>query len=253
MSTPVSSEDPTGIVSAQPASSEIDSELTLPKLQINIPAMFDVQPLGTALDFSATDGQGGPQLVLASLQSETDPTLVVSSGYQPQPGVYTVVVTASDRSNKVIVSSERRLVVYDPGGFATGSGRFMSAAHACPEGSICSGISGRVNFSFLSKYKKLDKQPTGNTQFTFAAGGVNFQSSSNDWLVVSHGGKYAQFKGSGSINGDEGYEFLLWAGDGLGSNGEDTFRIKIWSDDEGVVYDNGFNQEIGGGNIKVHK
>jgi hypothetical protein len=34
----------------------------------------------------------------------------------------------------------------------------------------------------------------------------------------------------------------------------DTFRIKIWykDGDEVVVYDNGFNQEIGGGSIVIH-
>jgi hypothetical protein len=35
----------------------------------------------------------------------------------------------------------------------------------------------------------------------------------------------------------------------------DTFRIKIWYEDsdEVVVYDNGTEQEIGQGNIKVHR
>jgi hypothetical protein len=44
---------------------------------------------------------------------------------------------------------------------------------------------------------------------------------------------------------------MLWAGDGE----PDTFRIKIWYEDgdEIVVYDNGFDQAIGGGSIKVHK
>jgi hypothetical protein len=45
---------------------------------------------------------------------------------------------------------------------------------------------------------------------------------------------------------------MLWAGDGE----LDTFRIKIWWEDEyaveNVIYDNGFGQEIGGGSIIIH-
>ena len=51
------------------------------------------------------------------------------------------------------------------------------------------------------------------------------------------------------------YKFMLWAGDGTSPNGEDTFRIKIWWEEDGaehVVYDNGTDQEIGGGSIVVH-
>jgi len=63
---------------------------------------------------------------------------------------------------------------------------------------------------------------------------------------------YARFKGSGTINGMGDYKFMLWAGD----DEPDTFRIKIWEEDElcneTVVYDNGMDQAIGGGNIVVH-
>jgi hypothetical protein len=50
---------------------------------------------------------------------------------------------------------------------------------------------------------------------------------------------------------------MLWATDGDNKNppDDDTFRIRIWYEDGGseiVVYDNGFDQAIGGGNIKVH-
>ena len=49
---------------------------------------------------------------------------------------------------------------------------------------------------------------------------------------------------------------MLWAGDGSSTGGADTFRIRIWWEDaDGVehdVYDNGFNQAIGGGSIVVH-
>jgi hypothetical protein len=80
--------------------------------------------------------------------------------------------------------------------------------------------------------------------------------------VVNQGGTNAQFKGSGTVNGDpaptgEAYKFMLWATDGAHKDPAeaDTFRIKIWyedGDDEIAVYDNGFDQPIGGGNIVVH-
>jgi hypothetical protein len=46
---------------------------------------------------------------------------------------------------------------------------------------------------------------------------------------------------------------MLWAGD----SNQDTFRIRIWTEDEATgaetdVYDNGFDQEIGGGSIVIH-
>lgn len=93
--------------------------------------------------------------------------------------------------------------------------------------------------------------PTGNTEFVFHAGGLNFHSSSYEWLVVT-GSDYARFKGTGTINGAGQYKFMLWAGD----DDPDTFRIKIWEEDESdlefVVYDNGMDQAISGGSIVVH-
>ena len=46
---------------------------------------------------------------------------------------------------------------------------------------------------------------------------------------------------------------MIWARD-LDPDGDDAFRIKIWYEDGGeiVVYDNGFDQLIGGGNIAIH-
>ncbi len=43
---------------------------------------------------------------------------------------------------------------------------------------------------------------------------------------------------------------MIWARD----DSPDTFRIKIWYEAGGkiVVYDNGFNQAIGGGSIVIH-
>jgi hypothetical protein len=114
---------------------------------------------------------------------------------------------------------------------------------------------GKATFGFVSKYKKGASIPTGNTEFVFKAADLNFHSSSYEWLVVT-GSDYAKFKGTGTINNEpapngEDYKFMLWAGDGE----PDTFRIKIWYEDDGqenVVYDNGMEQPIGGGSIIVH-
>ncbi|MCZ7567881.1 MAG: right-handed parallel beta-helix repeat-containing protein [Ardenticatenaceae bacterium] len=116
---------------------------------------------------------------------------------------------------------------------------------------------GKATFGFVSKYQKGANIPSGQTEFQFKAGNLNFHSSSYEWLVVNQNDSNAQFKGSGTINGDlapngDDYKFMLWAGDGS----PDTFRIKIWWEDtngEHVVYDNGVPQAIGGGSIVIHK
>ena len=105
--------------------------------------------------------------------------------------------------------------------------------------------------------KKDGVLPTGNTEFQFQAGDLNFKSKSYDWLVVA-GKDKAKFKGVGTINGTGNYGFMLTAVDGS----PDTFRIKIWDKDNGdaVVYDNqlgadddGFDATaLGGGSIVVH-
>jgi hypothetical protein len=102
----------------------------------------------------------------------------------------------------------------------------------------------------VSKYKKGASVPDGNTEFQFHAAGLNFHSSSYDWLVVT-GSNYAMFKGTGTINGEGAYKFMIWAGD----DEPDTFRIKIWEEDSGgetVIYDNGTDQAISGGSIVIH-
>ena len=149
------------------------------------------------------------------------------------------------------------VVVYDPsGGFVTGGGWIESAADACPN--FCGGATGKANFGFVSKYKKGASTPSGNTEFNFKAGNLNFHSDEYQWLVINRGDSRAQYKGSGTINGDagpgDGYKFIIWAQD-LDSTSDDTFRIRIWYEDGGevVAYDNGTDQALRGGNVKIHK
>ena len=110
--------------------------------------------------------------------------------------------------------------------------------------------------------------PTGETEFQFQAGNLNFHSDSYQWLVVS-GSCKAQYKGTGMVNGVSGYSFLLTAydaqagsGGSCGGSNVDRFRIKIMLG-SAVVYDNvrGTSDDIdsaspmaiSGGSIVIHK
>jgi hypothetical protein len=166
-----------------------------------------------------------------------------------EPGVYTVTVTVTDDDGGTVSQTYEFIVIYDPSaGFVTGGGWIDS-----PEGAYKPEppLTGKANFGFVSKYKKGADVPTGQTEFQFKIAGLNFHSSNYDWLVIT-GNNYAMFKGTGTINGEGEYRFRLWAGDGV----PDTFRIRIWLEgeegNETDVYDNGFDQAIGGGSIVIH-
>jgi hypothetical protein len=175
-----------------------------------------------------------------------------------EAGVYTVTLTIENSCGSY--SREfQYVVVYDPtGGFVTGGGWIDSPAGAyVPDSSA----EGKASFGFVSKYKKGQTTPTGNTEFQFKAGNLNFHSDSYDWLVIA--GAKAMYKGTGTINGMGEYKFMLSAIDAdINENdsfGVDRFRIKIW--DDTVIYDNQMDDaddadlttEIGGGQIVIHK
>jgi len=168
-------------------------------------------------------------------------------------GIYDVCLTVNDGT----VDSDPACtlaVAYDPsGGFVTGGGWIDSPAGAyVPDASLA----GKATFGFVSKYKKGASVPEGDTEFQFDVAGFSFHSETYEWLVISKTRTTAQFKGSGTVNGlldptGNAYKFMIWAGDGA----PDTFRIKIWWEDNGtevVVYDNGAAQAIGGGSIVIH-
>jgi len=165
-------------------------------------------------------------------------------------GVYDICVTAEDAAPNVSNTECTMLAVYDPtAGFVTGGGWFMSPAGAYVADG---GLIGKATFGFVSKYVKGKTLPTGNTEFQFQAGALNFSSSAYEWLVVNQASMNAQFKGTGTLNGVAGYKFMVWAKDGA----PDTFRIKITDDTGATVYDNyqdgEFGTPLGGGNIMLH-
>ncbi len=118
-------------------------------------------------------------------------------------------------------------------------------------------MSGKATFGFVSKYKKGKTTPDGNTEFQFHAAGMNFHSSSYDWLVVAN--SKAMFRGEGTVNGAGPFKFFLTAHDEV----PDRFRIRIWTEPGGVedvLYDNQMGDDddadastvISNGQIMIH-
>jgi hypothetical protein len=177
-----------------------------------------------------------------------------------EAGVYAVTVTVVDSGGLSDSEEFRYIVINDPdGGFVTGGGWIYSPAGAYAADPT---LEGEANFGFVSKYKKGKTAPTGNTEFQFQAGDLNFHSDVYDWLVIA--GARAQFKGTGTINGAGEFGFMLTAIDEnlTPSTDVDRFRIKIWdkATDE-IVYDNQMGDvdgaavatAISGGSIVIHK
>ncbi len=243
---------------------------TIEILNLYLIVPVDPQEVGTVIDASATFsdiGTGDTHMAVwnwgdgstsAGTVTESNGSgSVTGSHAYTSPGVYIIQLTVTDNDSSISQSVFQLMVVYDPeGGFVTGGGWINSPAGAYrpyPD------LTGKANFGFVSKYKKGTTIPIGNTQFHFQAGDFNFHSDTYEWLVVNQAGTNAQFKGSGTVNGElaptgEAYKFMIWASD-LYPDSDDTFRIKIWfedSDSEIVVYDNGTDQSISGGNIKIH-
>ncbi|MFL5619359.1 MAG: MBG domain-containing protein [Gemmatimonadaceae bacterium] len=172
--------------------------------------------------------------------------------------VIQVCVQGQDAAGNWSEESCALLAVYDPSaGFVTGGGWIDSPAGAYLTDPS---LKGKANFGFVSKYQKGANVPSGNTEFQFKEGNLNFKSTSFSWLVIQ-GGTMAQFKGTGTINGTGSYNFLVTAIDGdqfSGTKKPDSFRIKI-TQGSAVVYDNQISASetsdaatvLGGGSIQI--
>jgi hypothetical protein len=246
-----------------------------PPLVSNVLANPNPVPMNTATTVSAlvSDAGRGSSTIASALMAITGGTIsgtqtqqmvLGGSGYSRPAtalinlptGVYSLCVTGTDAAGNTSAAVCTLLAVYDPtAGFATGGGWINSPAGAY---TADPSLTGKANFGFVSKYQKGATVPTGDTEFQFQTAGLNFKSTSYDWLVIS-GGSKAQYKGSGTVNGASGYNFILTAIAGS----QDRFRIKItaMAAGGGLVYDNQLNAPdtsdpttlLGGGNIVIHQ
>jgi hypothetical protein len=236
----------------------------------------DPVSLGTAIEFNAvfTDpgifddqtahiywGDGSAPTVLYFSANESGEYRVNEGHMYTSVGVYRIALNVTDDDGGYDNESlESYVVVYNPdSGFVTGGGWIIALPGSYPADPT---LSGRCNFGFVSKYKKGQSTPEGNTEFQFQAGNLNFHSHTYDWLVIA--GAKAMYKGTGTINGEGNYSFRLTAIDGQikGGGGVDKFRIKIWNEETNeIVFDNnmGYSDDqdpvtaLSGGQITIHK
>jgi PKD repeat protein len=233
----------------------------------SINASADFTDPSTA-DTHTAEWDWGDGIVKAGTVTQGEGTGSVSDSHlYMMPGVYMVKLIVWDDDEGQDEEIYQYVVVYDPeGGFVTGGGWINSPEGACAFDACKFDTTGKANFGFVSKYKKNAEVPTGNTEFQFKAGNLNFQSTIYQWLVVA--GAKAMYKGEGTINGKDNYGFMISAVDEnlTPSTDTDLFRIKIWDKGNGdfVVYDNQMGADedeeldtsvaaIGGGSIVIHK
>lgn len=230
---------------------------------VNVEVKFTDPGLDDIHEVSWDWGDGSSSMVTLT----DDARIATGIHTYSEAGIYSISVTVSDMDGGIdSKTSENYIVIYDPdGGFVTGGGWIESPTGAYIEEPD---LTGKATFGFVSKYKKGANVPTGQTEFQFRVADFNFHSTAYEWMVVA--GAKAKYKGTGTINGEGEYRFMISAIDAdINQDDEftiDRFRIKIWNEDEfekeNIVYDNGLEAdpdddnaltEIGKGSIVVHK
>ena len=228
------------------------------------PVAIDAQPVAIQVIFSDPGAADTHETTVdwgdGTIDTYSNASPVSADHIYAVAGVYTLIIAVADDEGASDTATYEYVVIYDPdGGFVTGRGRIHSQAGSCYVDDVCAGAEGDARFGFVSRYNQGATIPTGRTDFVFRAGDLDFESTSYNWLIVNQAGTNAQFRGEGLIHDNSApngadYQFMIWAGEGTGPNGEDTFRIQIWYEFDGtetLVYDNGFDQAIESGKIRV--
>jgi hypothetical protein len=149
--------------------------------------------------------------------------------------VRSVRLTVIDSSGKR-TTVRHDVIVAPPTAFMAGAGSFMSPPHA---GKADPGLSGPASFAFLVGYDKYGRAPHG-TMLRFSLAGLDFHGTQFDSQAVT--GNSVQYRGSGSLNGQENHQFALTVMPRSEAGGKDRVGLKIWhlepgTNAEAVDYD----------------
>lgn len=190
------------------------------------------------------------------------PDALSASHVYTQPGIYRIGVTVRDAcGNSAAIVSEELMVVDRSGGFVTASGWIWSPAGAWKKNPALRGV---ATFNIVAAYKWGRDVPTGHLLFHFHGARLTFRSNLQKESHLFILGNRAILTGTGTINGQGSFRFLVSAldGEGKGFANMDRFRIIIWDSDGNIVYDNqpdgaGVYDEplsfVGGGAFIIHK
>jgi hypothetical protein len=133
-------------------------------------------------------------------------------------------------------------------GKATGGGWFI-AEDTGGVGNVTPG--GKATFGFVAKQK--GEESTGETVFQYKTDELTLKSTSYDWVNLAN--SQVMFKGTGSLNGVDGFDFRVRAVDGNKTgSGVDRFEIRIWTGTD--TFDSPTHRaegDLGGGQIVIHK
>lgn len=236
---------------------------------LELPA--DEQQVNTTVNLSATytDVNLSKALVNWGDGSETTATFAEGSisaehNYL-KAGIYEVTLTISDTCGLEAIETHEYVIIFDPNaGFVTGGGWFSTTVGAWT-GSSDSDIKSHVEFN--SKYKKDSQVPQGIFNFTLTKKTteeddealLKFKSTAINWLVID--GNKAYLSGTGKIDNNEGFTFLLafTDGDKVGES-EDYIRVQITNSTGDIVYENQLRapmaaypvQELDKGSLVIH-
>jgi hypothetical protein len=164
-------------------------------------------------------------------------------------GYYTVSVTVVDDDGGTDTARLAEIFVFDPDIFVTGGGWVTSppgAFVAVPD------HTGKATFGFVVRYDRTGAV-RGNLQLQVHKG-IALHATAFDHLLIADG--VAEFAGSGKVNGEPGYDFVVVATDErFAASAEDRFRATITRDGT-LVYDGSFYPAGGlpivGKGIQIH-
>ncbi|MFI1990724.1 family 43 glycosylhydrolase [Actinoplanes sp. NPDC020271] len=125
-------------------------------------------------------------------------------------GVFQPSVTVRDDDEAASTVTVARVVTYVPGSGQVAGNGTLTAPAGCLDG-IRAG--GTVEFAFTTN---------SSTWIHFAAGDLDFRSTSRSAPLIL--GNTATYSGTGTINGDGSYRFLITAVDGT-----DRLAVRIWN------------------------
>ena len=195
--------------------------------------------------YSSTVDWGDGQTSLGSTNAPASNAAgSVTATHTYPAGLYFVKVKVTRTRGGTIAfgsaSAAQPVVIYDPNGPSISGGGWFTSPRGAYEANHA--LTGKLDFEFEAGYEKKSNVPKGDLDFSFKTAGLEFESTSYAWLVVTS--PKAQIRGLGTINrrGNYGFEVTAIDGKAIGGGSVDKVRLRVWNAATGaVVYDSQMN------------